>query len=297
MERILGYLCIDEFDKVLVDSEKQHYWIYINGEEYYFKPTRHAYNEIIAYYGAKYFGIDACYYDLAMLNNEKGVISKSLRNPKIKLVSGDCILDNYLKKSYDELEKIGFSNKNLSEDVMCDDINNLEVIYNALLCKYGNKIDIESVMNEFVLMYLFDILFCNVDRHAGNWMLLESCNDIKLAPLLDNELILKYDVFSGDVALKVNFNDSYSTSGESLRVFLNVYPLEYFKLIEERFLLVAENFIKIMNLVEEQIGSKMPLEIRNNLVSKFYINYSDLSKIMNDFKKTNLIKKKLRKKK
>lgn len=99
MERIGGYLVIDECKNVEVDNSRSHYWVYIDGEEYYFKPIRYHgnYNELIAYYGGMLLGIDMCYYDLAVLNGRYGYISKSLRGEDVGLVSGDDILLEYIK--------------------------------------------------------------------------------------------------------------------------------------------------------------------------------------------------------
>ena len=82
-----------KFDKWLYDKSKDHdYWVYINGEEYYFKELDNPYNELLGYNACKHLGIDACYTDLAILDGKCGVISKSLRDNSSKLVSGDELL-------------------------------------------------------------------------------------------------------------------------------------------------------------------------------------------------------------
>lgn len=173
MERIDGYLVIDDYKRVVSDKDEKRCWVYLDGEEYYFKPTtvfdvdnklvNYAYKELVGYQAAKFLGINACYCDLAILNGEKGVISKSLRNDEVKLVSGNEILGDYIADNFEIVKSMGFGDELASqiEKYGLGDttryfsamyINNLEIIWQALEYKYKDRIDIYSVMKQFVMM-------------------------------------------------------------------------------------------------------------------------------------------------
>ena len=297
MERIDGFLCIDDCDKEIADEEKGHYWVYIDGVEYYYKPTFFSSglfcSELIAYYGAKLLGLDACFYDLAILNGKEGYISKSLRNDNAKFVLGEEILGDYLVKSMnfikdmgiDEFDAIIIEDECDIEKLGCfcaDYVNNLEIIWQALEYRYGNKIKIEEVMHQFVLMYLFTIIFKDVDKHPGNWGVIETDDGIKLAPLFDSELIF-YSEFS-DINFFVNFKDFNGSVISSLKVFLEVSASEYFELFVEMFEKVVSNFELILELVEKQIGMSINLMDRDYIMEMFIENMEDLKKVIDSFK-------------
>ena len=241
MKRISGYLVIDEYKRVLANKEKGHYWVYIDGEEYYFKPALFAYNELIAYYGAQMLEIDACYYDLATLNGELGYISKSYRNMATKLVPGEEILLEYLKfnikngtihnmgipSSWLNPDTLG-DNSNSIYDIEPDDINNLLIIKDALIHKYGHLIEIDKIMEKFVLMYFFAVIFKDMDKHSGDWIIMETPEGITLYPLFDNELI--FDILSRGMNFSISFFDYEKSALDSLKYFFSVFPKAYIKL-------------------------------------------------------------------
>ena len=284
MKRRDGYLVIDDCKKIETNKDKDHYWIYIDSVEYYFKPIRYYddYSELIAYYGGMLLGIDMCYYDLAVLNGRYGYISKSLRGENVKLVSGDDILLEYIKcdNNVDSLVDMGLelwvinklrssldSGDDLSEyDYLLDKLNNLEIIWQALEYKYKNLIDINKVMNEFVMMYLFTILFVDIDKHSGNWFIIEDKNGVRLAPLLDNELIL--NEYCETIGLTTNVKDNKGIFN-SLEVFFDTSSSEYFDLFISMYNKLRNNFDYIFDMIEKQLGIKFSLKEKNNIYNKF----------------------------
>lgn len=297
MNRINGFLSIDDCKKKVIDVEKGYYLVYIDGEEYYYKTFSYGLfgSELIAYYGAKLLGIDACFYDLAILNGEQGYISKSFKRENENFVLGEVILGDYLVNSMDFIKNMGLDRltssileekcmNKLSSYLCADYVNTLEIIWQALEYRYGNKIDIEKVMNQFVSMYLFTILFKDNDKHSGNWGVIENCDGIRLAPLFDNELIF-YGGFSS-INFFVNFMDSNNNNGvlESLRVFFEVSSFEYFELFVEMFEKLTSNFELILEMVEKQIGMRINFMDRNYILCKFNENKENINQIIDSFK-------------
>ena len=277
MERVNGFLKLDGC-RCKKSSYIGQYYVYIDGEEYYFKPTKSCYNEIVTYYILKFLGIDACSVDLATLNGRYGVISKSLRKEGVNLVSGNVILRSYLSNSLRFIEKMGFDNRYyrslklyylnaLSRPFKT--INSLDIIWQALEYRYKDEINISEVMDQFVVMHLFDIIVNNVDRHEWNWMIEESDEGIRLAPLFDFDCCLKenYKVFE----MGVNFDDLYydgkimDSARDRLANFLDVSSYDYLYLFLNMFNKVVNNFDIILSEVEEKIIRRIPVYVKKKM--------------------------------
>ena len=277
MERKNGFIKLDGCHYVR-SSYMGQYYVYIDGEEYYFKPTKACYNEIVTYHILKFLGIDACYVDLAVLNGKFGVISKSLRKDGVKLVSGNVILRSYLSSSLDVIEKMGFDKRDyrylklyyLNSISNCSrTINTLEIIWQALEDRYKDRINISEVMDQFVIMHLFDIIVNNADRHEWNWMIEESDTGIKLVPLFDFDCCLKenYNSFK----MGVNFDDLYyggkimTSARDRLSNFLEVSSYDYLYLFLSMYEKVVNNFDMIITSVEDKINRKIPVYVKKKM--------------------------------
>lgn len=303
MERVNGYLVIDGCKREVVNNEKGQYFVYIDGEEYFYKPITYHYKELVAYYGAKMMGIDSCFYDLAVLDKEIGYISKSFRNKNARFILGQDILNDYLKgerRINDRLIKnidiindmgvraLGINDSNDYVDVNylgSDDLNNLEVIWQALEDRYKDKINISEVMEQFVLMYIFTIIFYDTDKHSGNWGMLENDNNVRLVPLFDNEFILN-DCYSG-VGLSVNFNDYNFDIMDSLINFFKISSKDFYNLFVSKFEMVEGNIENIFELVEMQIGAKIPDYDKECMQMMFDDNCSYIRYVLDGFKTKN----------
>lgn len=301
MERIDGYLVIDDCKRVVSDKDKNHYWIYIEGVEYYFKEVGNKYRELVGYQAAKYLGIDACYTDLAILDGKRGVISKSLRNNKSKLVSGDELLGEYLAHNFDNIRDMGFIGSdadNVKEYGLGDTtrylssiyINNLEIIWQALEDRYKDKINISEVMEQFVIMYMFTILFSDIDKHPGNWFIEEGKDGVRLAPILDNgDLLINYDDgYEADnviMSFSTNFKDRETKLVETLKVFFETSSYEYFLMFVSMFDKVFMNFDIILQNVEKQIGREIPDYEKEKIIVAFNKNCSKIQSVIDRYRK------------
>ena len=304
MERIDGYLVIDEYERVVSDKDDDHYWVYIDGEEYYFKPTvfcsgNYAYNELLGYHAAKFLGLGACFCDLAVLNGEKGIISKSLVNDKVRLVSGSEILGDYLALNFDVVKDMGIDKKianvvyeyGLSGNMKYFSamyVNNLEIIWQALEYRYKDKIDINEVMHQFVLMFIFTIIFGDADKNPGNWFIIEDGDNISLSYLFDSADIFigyeaGYDPKKMTMCLSTNFKDYEVNLEETLKRFFKTSSREYYNLFVTMFNKVLLNFLGILDEIEKQIGVTIPLYDRNRLISNFNKNSLRIIEVIDSF--------------
>jgi len=307
MERIEGFLCIDNCKKEpanIHQKKTNHYWVYINGEEYYFKPTNNYYNELIGYHAASYLGIDSCYCDLAISNGQKGIISKSLRKENTKLTSGYDILNEYvysglsnlywIKKMMNAtnvLKKWWFDDKYRDKsNLIANGINDLENIWHALEYKYKDdrRFNIEKVMNQMVMMYIFSLLSYDTDKYATNWIIEENENDIRLAPIFDNEDAFNYT--KDKLNQKTRFSESSTPETynynqlEAINTFLSISSSEYLELFYEMYENLSNNFDKIIKNAEVQIGIPISLHKKLTITNGFYKNMEQIKNSLEQYK-------------
>lgn len=256
------------------------------------------YEEVIGYNILKFLGIDACYNDLAILDGKKGIISKALINNKGKLISGSELLGDYLANNFDAVSDMGFVGElaNSVKKYGLDTtryfssfyVNNLEVIRGALEDRYKDNIDINSVMNDFIVMYIITIIFADIDKNPNNWFIIESDDKIKLSSIIDNGEMLSYydgecnvdNVFS---AFSVSFKDSNLNQMESLKVFFDTYGYESFCLFRDMFNKVLFNFDEILKMCEVQIGCDIPDVDRERIIVAFNMHCERIQKVIDDY--------------
>ena len=307
MERIDGFLCIDNCKKELArehHTKTNHYWIYINGEEYYFKPTNNYYNELIGYHAATILDIEACFCDIAILDGQKGIISKSLRKENIKLTSGSQILNDY---AYDSISNLYWIKKMMNQsdiskkwwfndkyrersELVINGIHDLENIWHALEHKYKDdkRFNSEETMHQIIMMYIFTLLSYDTDKYAINWLIEESKENIKLAPLFDNEDSFNYnkDKLNQNVRLAVSPTSEtyYHSQLEAINSFLSISSSEYFNLFYEMYEKLINNFDKIIRKIENQTGAAIPPYKKLIIVNGFYKNMEQIKKCLENQK-------------
>lgn len=309
MERIDGFLCIDDCKKEPANVHQKktnHYWVNINGEEYYFKPSNNCYNEIIGYHASTFLGIDACFCDLAILNGQKGIISKSLRKENIKLTSGFDILSEYVYSGLSNLYWIKkmMNNSDISKKWWFDDkyrdksnliansINDLENIWHALEYKYKDDIrfNIEKVMNQMVMMYIYSLLSYDTDKYATNWLIEESENDIRLAPIYDNEDAFNYT--KDKLNQRIRFSGSTTPETydynqlEAINIFFSISSSEYSNLFYDMYKKLLNNFDKIIKNAEIQIDTTIPIQKKLTITNGFYKNMEQIRNYLEQYKST-----------
>lgn len=295
MKRINGFLDIDDYfltkesnDDIKEGNNGVDYWINIDGTEYYFKLTENPYIELICYEIAKFLGINAAFYDLAIFKGVKGVISKSYCRDGCNYVSGNQILKDYLRKknNIQYLKQMGLKEKNVYLNIYLPrDINNLEVIWQAIEERYADlkiDIDINKIMNDIILLFIFNILTCQNDGMPQNWELEESENGVSLVPVFDNEFCLKLNDFGvASCKLTTNFNDNYQNNYLIIEEFLKISSIEYINLFLEKFnMLTIDVFLDLINIVEKRIGSVIPSDLKMEYMHVFNKNRKAIHKIL-----------------
>lgn len=267
-----------------------HYWLKINGKKYYFKPTNYPYHEILGYFIAKYLGFNASFYDLAELKNidhkvVKGVISESYRKKDAKYINGTELLGDYFKKQPEKVKDMGLTDSwvDCYEGPNFLDMNNLEIIWQALEYRYRNKksVNIKALMDDIIEKYIFSILTRTNDLGAQNWEIEESNDGVKICPLFDNESIY----FDRDVtaSLSVGFQDNNQSIKESLKRFLTISSQEYIDLFIKKYeFLELEDFLILIKKVEEHLQVEIPREVKDELVNIFMYNRKEIAEVLEE---------------
>lgn len=248
-------------DVKIEDVKKRIKKIYYNDDIYYYKiiyNVSNLYNELIAYELSKDFGIPCVEYDIASYNETMGVFSKSFIGRTDKFYTFEDILEKYY-------------------GIFPIKYNSLENIYHALSLRYNDTNLVNFLMREVVLVFLFDILIANNDRHVCNYGIIENDRGISLGPLFDNESILSdICIEYGGYALSVYEKDFFTSVTELIDKdnflcrFLKVSDEEHIKLFQEKnYIIGEENLNKVFSRIEEKIDSFIPPLIKKEKIKKF----------------------------
>lgn len=308
MKRINGYLNIDGYfikkyqrkyvEELIKKISSIHYEINIDGESYFFKKTDFPYNELLAYEIASFIGLNAVPYDLAIFQNMKGVISKNFKNDKCRYISGQNLLFEYSRapKNMNYLENMGLVQTELNQfpdnAPYSYNINNLAVIWQAIEYRYnrlGIYVDMEKIMNDLILYFMFNILTLQNDGMAQNWMLEESDIGVNVVKCFDNELCfqIKDGKMEPSANLCTNFNDVGLNNYQILEEFLKTSDERYYELFKEKFeMLTMENFLKMIVRVENKIECSLPNNLKENYIKMFEKNRENIFQILESFEKS-----------
>ena len=255
--RVDGYLDLDRVENLSLLSSSKGKWFSISGCQYYFKYSSEPYKELIGYYAANLLGLDAVYYDLAIYRGESGVISKSFYRDCCYYIDGKKLLGDYYIKSFNK----DISFQSCFDFILCQSMNNLEMIWCALEDRYQDKMCVRTLMNEFVLMYIYSVIMGDVDKNPMNWCI-EEGSIVKLVPLFDHGGILLSSYLNPSFTSEVS---SYSESTyDSLEKFLRHSDSFFVYLFMDKFkALDMDAFQSIFNFIEKQIGCSISLDDKN----------------------------------
>ena len=310
MKRINGFLNIDsyfiknykkkyvnEFVKKVSDI---HYIITINGRNYYFKKLKNPYTELLAYEVAAFLGLKSVSYDLAIFQNMYGVISEDFKDKNCKYVSGQDILFEYSRspRCMTYLENMGLEQTEVNDypnnAPYSYNINNLEIIWQAIEYKYkqlGINIDMEKIMNDLILIFIFNILVMQNDGMSQNWVLEESAYGVNVGLLYDNAEAFKFG--EGKHLPQCNFSTNFNDVGLGtyviLEEFLKVSDKVYVDLFKEKFNMLTEDvFLKLIQRVEYKIECSIPNEIKTYYLEMFRANRENIKQVLSKFDKSRI---------
>ena len=287
MKRINGFLNLDSYFNAVHDTDlifesdykKGHYWLIIEGEKYYFKPEENAYRELISYNVANKLDIPAVWYDLAVYNNQRGVISKNYCKENCKYIKGYDILDEYFENHFGDLIVMGFDPTISVGHKRMSKLNNLEVIKNALIERYKDKINVEELIYQFVLLFIFSILTIQKDKSPQNWDIEEGIDRVSLIPLMDNAL--SFTEPTDKVSLAASIASSEYSFEECLKEFLMTSSSEEVQLFVDKFNVLTEDaFLDIISKVEIDINSAIPSREKNEIINNFIVNRNNIKKLL-----------------
>jgi len=310
MKRINGFLNIDsyfiknykkkyvnEFVKKVSDI---HYIITINGRNYYFKKLKNPYTELLAYEVAAFLGLKSVSYDLAIFQNMYGVISEDFKDKNCKYVSGQDILFEYSRspRCMTYLENMGLEQTEVNDypnnAPYSYNINNLEIIWQAIEYKYkqlGINIDMEKIMNDLILIFIFNILVMQNDGMSQNWVLEESAYGVNVGLLYDNAEAFKFveGKYSPQCNFSTNFNDVGLGTYAILEEFLKISDKVYVDLFKEKFNMLTEDvFLKLIQRAEYKIECSIPNEIKTYYLEMFRANRENIKQVLSKFDKSRI---------
>lgn len=295
-----GYLDFDSYlydtynevsvKNILLEKEKDSsiFWIEVNGNQYMFKPCtkKEAVKELLAAEMLEYVGYEHASYDLACINGEYGVITRNLKKDYCNYISGDELIGTY----YEHIDPNVDKSKNDYEDRF----NNLSDIWDMLEIRYyshPNKNNIvKNIMSGLVEQFMFDILICQWDGAAYNWVIEESDNYAKLFPIHDNEKMLDglNQAYEFNSNLKVEEDsDSHTRTKNNyykeIRKFLSYSDDRFVNEFKNLLNSLSPNNIRYMIIgIENKIGEKIDYKIKNEIISMYEYLHAKLSEILEE---------------
>ena len=238
----------------------------IDNDIYYFKevPNRELVMEMISKSVAFLLGIPYLKESIAILNDKYGLLSKSYLKENDKSHNLHNLMQNYFYEYNDEL----LDYKKLAS------LNNLEDTWFALEDRYEDEDIVKSLMDGITNIFMFDLLIGESDRTLRNIEIIESDNNVVLAPLYDTSSILT----DKNTALGVDENDYLKSDIEKLDKFLENSDSSY-----------KEKFYSYLNTLDS-IGIEKIIE-ETEIENDFIINNSLKDEIITKFnKRINMFK-------
>jgi len=311
MDRINGFLNIDGYFEQLLKNTNLHYddlyfdgyiipkqyndnhfLLHVEGKEYYFKPTRNIYEELIVSECAKFLDIDAVEYDLAVFNGIEGVISENYKKENNNYIPGVKILYDYFRDddNKDVLKEMGLNFENVEECynslVVSEAIQNLEVIWQALEYRYKNDYhSVENIMHNLLEHFMLNMLIGQKDGHPLNWEVEESLEGNKLVPYYDGgESFDTYETPHSYIA--VSYRDKGKDNYAVFEEFLKISSSDFIESFVDKFeRLGTIEFYQILRKVENKIGIRLPYRALGRITNAFEDNREMLEKILGRYKR------------
>jgi len=242
-------LYLSEEDKLKIVNADFVTQLNINGVSYYIKKD-YDFTEIVGEALAKVVGLQCAHYIPLNINGINYVAS-------VDLDSGNnfCLFFNYIKD------------------------NSLYNLYNIWTILEENFENVDVLMNDITLMYIYDILFMNSDRNFKNFGIIK--NDIESLVILDNGYIFDEDL--PPQISSIYGGDDQLDSGFDLEMYLSTSSSEFIKKFINIFDFLTPNKIKeIFDKVENE--NNIVLNKKSKWISLYNINYENIKGILKRYR-------------
>ncbi len=282
---------LDQMELEIVEPiEDDDCFLKIHNKYYYFKTIKisdETYNELIAAKIAERLAIPHASYYLGTYHGQQGVLSEliDMKNfisfydfiTEILKVKKEKPSDVQLINSYHELENI----------LYVESFHNLEDIWFFLSEKYDAK-TVEKVMDDLVNIFLYDIIIANNDRHSGNIGFIRKDNTIEVAPIFDNENMLrKSSIEDGKYSFGIERNDILAQiEGNPMNLFHKFihYSASFYqdRLKEMVEVIRDDNIDQMLKEIENEINEKISEYQKEFIKERFHNNYQNIKSYLKD---------------
>lgn len=172
-------LDFNKFRECIVDNNYASQFYEYNGKIYYCRKSI-TYYELIISSIAKYLGVECVEYLAVKKDNDLYLASENFMRDEEVFLDGYELLESYK-------EKHNLVDSNLIPGEKLNNLNDISIIFNEnFSC---NSSQLLQKLNE---IFAFDILFGYCDRQSPNWGILQSSDNIRLAPMYDGKWSFSY---------------------------------------------------------------------------------------------------------
>lgn len=207
---MLGYIPASVETRDEFNGNREKFWYKFDDIDVLFKKsnldidTYEDYAELLAEELAKQIGLPTAHYDMAIINDEPGVLSYDFRKGGA-FTSGSLILKHYINiaRVNEGLEPINTIENGL--------YNNLQTIEKALSLECSEK-QVASIMKNLDLLYGLDCIALQTDRHWNNWGIvtkIDKNGTIKkeFAPQFDGGSLCRFAISKKNIGKKLHYLD------------------------------------------------------------------------------------------
>ncbi len=200
------------FKEYTVDNNYTSGFYEYDGRVYYCRKSM-TYYELIISSIAKYLGIESVEYLTAKKDNDIYLISESFIHDGEIFVDGYELLENYKEKhSVVDCSLLPGEKLNNLKDIAC--------IFNENFPPFSSQL-----LEKLTDIFSFDIIFGYCDRQSPNWGILQSSDNVRLAPIYDG----KWSFSSLPPLLLTSEEDRSKTTENIIEHFLNTANLNSIK--------------------------------------------------------------------
>lgn len=249
-----------------------------NGEKKYFIENGpipyECYSALVTCEIAKFLGISAAEYDLAIYKGNLGIISYSFLKENETLMDGYQVAE---KRKLKEL-KNGATQSDLEKEE-----NTIKSTYKDLLFFIGDEQKTNAIIRDLIKnFYILNFIMTETDGHGENWGLIYDGKDYRLSPrydcdsigkaylgkrfILDHLNIFKTYGLSGSVDIlysESHFGLAFYDKNLPTSIEFKIFCKNNLELAKEGYLLMSRiDMNKIFEKVEEKIGVMLPSEYK-----------------------------------
>ncbi len=252
------------------------FWIQDDHKKFLFKTVSNpiqAYLELVCEQIAKQLELPCAHYEIAIFQNNLGVISENFKKENAIYQSGTTLLTEYYHLIDDGKQVLPYNN--------LTDIETM--LYHKLEGTPNQELLFQKLKEQLLSIFIYDMITNQADRKSNNWGIEILNNDINLQILFDNQESFGLTTLDDNYSLFVSRDNYYQTNTkeEIVQDFLSLDSNYYPRLLIEWFNKV--NIDKVFQDILKEKELIIPTDIQNIIKDSFYQNKEMIDTVIKNY--------------